>query len=826
MKRHKTFDNFLVNGGKMGEYIMAKNWQNHPLGPINTWPQSLVSTLNICLQSNFPMCIYWSTDLYLFYNDAWSSIPNIKHPEDALGKTANQVWGRIWRNIEKPLRELLVNGEGVLIKDRLYIDRQNNKLFERYLDHSFSPIFGEDGKVAGLFNTSNDVTARIFAERRNTLLRKLSEHFLEVESPEAASIFCANVLSENPFDTPFAVLYLLSQDGSTFKKISSTSDISNTIAPPLIDPSLNYVLDYKKVATSKEPLHVKNIDHRHQLPSGPWKESATSLVILPILKHGTKELQGVVVAGISPRISYDHVYADYYAQVADLVSVSVSNGYSQQRKLKLEAREREAQTRLQTALSTGAIGIWTWDIKKNVVVADKNLAYRFGVDTKTAEEGLPISVFTNSIHPDDREWVINEIQYSVRDSKVFEAEYRTLTRDGAVRWVMARGKVEDDENGEPSRFPGVIVDITDRKEIERKLIKSERMFNALFESSIMGVAVATLDGKVHEANQTFLEMFGYTEQDLAEGLYSYMITPTESKGVTSIIYQELREKGEVEPIEKDYIRKDGTIIPVLVGAVMITGSSDRFISFMLDISEQAQLRALNDAKDEFISIASHQLRTPATGVKQYLGMILEGYVGELNDDQKKMLRTAYESNERQLTIVNDLLRVAQADADEITLHVKKVNIVQLIQAVIEEQTPRFTASRQKILFTKRAPTTQVAVDPLQIRMVLENLIDNAHKYMPKGKTLHIRLNSSKTLVKITVRDEGVGIKKQDMPKLFKKFSRIENPLSTASGGTGLGLYWVSKIIALHHGNITVNSTYRKGTEFVITIPADITKEAG
>lgn len=234
--------------------------------------------------------------------------------------------------------------------------------------------------------------------------------------------------------------------------------------------------------------------------------------------------------------------------------------------------------------------------------------------------------------------------------------------------------------------------------------------------------------------------------------------------------------------------------------------------------QRKRLLALSRAKDEFIAIASHQLRTPASSVKQYTGMLLENRTGKLTEAQHTMVRAAYESNERQLQVINDLLRVAQIDAGNIVLRLEKVDLAQLIMEILRAQDPILAARNQATHFLPGKRKFVATVDKERFRMALENLIDNAGKYSPPGQKLEITLSKNSTTLAIAVKDNGVGIAKKDLPKLFKKFSRVDNPLSVAAGGTGLGLYWTNKIISLHHGSITVTSEPNRGSTFTITLP--------
>lgn len=232
---------------------------------------------------------------------------------------------------------------------------------------------------------------------------------------------------------------------------------------------------------------------------------------------------------------------------------------------------------------------------------------------------------------------------------------------------------------------------------------------------------------------------------------------------------------------------------------------------------------LNQAKDEFISVASHQLRTPATGVKQYVGMLLEGMFGDMTDSQKSILSKAYESNERQLKIVSDLLKVARVDAGKVVLRKAETDLNLFMAEIVGEETVIAKGRGQKITFTPAEGSAIAWVDRAVIRMVFENLIDNASKYSEKNTTIKAIVAIRETAIEVKVADEGVGIGENDFNKLFEKFSRIHNPLSTRAGGSGLGLYWAKKIVDLHNGTIEVTSEQDKGTAFSVCLPKTVHK---
>lgn len=238
------------------------------------------------------------------------------------------------------------------------------------------------------------------------------------------------------------------------------------------------------------------------------------------------------------------------------------------------------------------------------------------------------------------------------------------------------------------------------------------------------------------------------------------------------------------------------------------------------IKQRDTLQGLNDAKDEFISLASHQLRTPATVVKQYAGMLAEGYAGKLTKKQMHMLNIVYESNEQQLEIIEDLLRVARVDAGKVYLEKSSCDVAEQVELVISQQAILFKGRDQTVVVNKPLIDVMAFIDPKLMIMVIANLLDNAGKYSPHGGKVTIDIKQTDSHTIVSVKDNGVGIRKSDHDKLFKKFSRIENSLTDSVVGTGLGLYWAKKILDLHGGSIEVKSVHGKGSTFIVKTPVD------
>ncbi len=230
-------------------------------------------------------------------------------------------------------------------------------------------------------------------------------------------------------------------------------------------------------------------------------------------------------------------------------------------------------------------------------------------------------------------------------------------------------------------------------------------------------------------------------------------------------------------------------------------------------------KEVQTAKDDLLSLASHQLRTPATVVKQYVGMLLQGYGGKLSSQQMDMLSSAYESNERQLEIINQLLYVARLDAGRISLRKEMVDVAALVKSVVADQT-QAAKDRQQTVSVKTPKQLEALADPRYLRMALENLLSNAIKYTPEGGSIHLRARHAGHEVLVSVSDTGVGLAPAATATIFDKFTRVENSLSTDVNGSGVGLYLTREIINLHGGDIEVESEPGHGSTFTVRLRSD------
>lgn len=234
-----------------------------------------------------------------------------------------------------------------------------------------------------------------------------------------------------------------------------------------------------------------------------------------------------------------------------------------------------------------------------------------------------------------------------------------------------------------------------------------------------------------------------------------------------------------------------------------------------------KLKELDTLKNEFVSVASHELRTPMTAIKSYLWMALKDKGGPLNDKQRYYIERGYKSVDRLVRLVNDMLNISRIESGRITIVFQSVNLMTLTQEVIEEVLPRAGELGVSVNMQKNDSLPNVIADPDKIKEVLFNLIGNSLKFTPRGGSITVNYEQKDDYIVTKIADTGAGIEPDDMSKLFQKFGLIEGSYitnQTTVAGTGLGLYICRSIIELHHGTINAQSEGKgKGSVFTFTL---------
>jgi signal transduction histidine kinase len=235
-----------------------------------------------------------------------------------------------------------------------------------------------------------------------------------------------------------------------------------------------------------------------------------------------------------------------------------------------------------------------------------------------------------------------------------------------------------------------------------------------------------------------------------------------------------------------------------------------------------EVKRANDAKSEFVSIVSHELKTPMTSIKGYTDLLIKGAGGPLNELQQQFLNTVRANVERMSTLVGDLLEISRIETGRLKLDLKPVSMSSVIEDTLRTTQRQIEEKQQALDVSVSDNLPQVMGDRARLIQVMTNLISNAYKYTPAGGHIAIsvqpKANGSPGFVMCAIKDSGIGISEEDQAKLFTKFFRSGDPAVREVPGTGLGLSITKSLIELQGGQIWVESQLGKGTTFAFTVP--------
>ncbi|MFC1626646.1 sensor histidine kinase [Patescibacteria group bacterium] len=303
----------------------------------------------------------------------------------------------------------------------------------------------------------------------------------------------------------------------------------------------------------------------------------------------------------------------------------------------------------------------------------------------------------------------------------------------------------------------------------------------------------------------------------AAGIKTSMVYPLilHGKSVGSIIFSMIKDISEVNKAEIELIQGFTDIIAIAV-------QNARLYTVVENTKKQLEeanlkLTNLDRLKDEFVSLASHELRTPMTAIRGSLSTILEGYAGDISDESREFLTAAYNENDRLIRLVNNLLNISRIEAGRLKFEFNKVQMGTVISEVV---TNLQMAAKEKGIHLKGEPDenlSEVVADADRIKEVLINLVGNAVKHTYEGGVT-IGAFEKEQMITVYIQDTGHGIEKKDHDLLFQKFSQVENTINKETGGTGLGLYISKQIIEGHKGHIWFESELGKGSTFYFSIP--------
>lgn len=508
-----------------------------------------------------------------------------------------------------------------------------------------------------------------------------------------------------------------------------------------------------------------------------------------------------------------------------------------------ESALADARSRLDAALEAGAIATWTWDIPNNRLFADAHLARLFNLSPGDGD-GTLLDNYVRSIHPADVQNVMSLLQRSVESGEPYDADYRVVQPNGAVRWVTARGRVERDHAGHAVRMPGVLVDITDRKELHEdlrlrvgelaeanrrkqellaSLQESEQKLRLLADTIPQLAWMARPDGAIYWYNRRWYEYTGTTPEAMECWGWQSVHDP-------NVLAQVLeRWKASIatgEPFEMVFPLRgsDGAFRPFLTRINPLRDADGRILHWFgtnTDISDIKRMEdALRDAdrrKDEFLATLAHELRNPLAPIRNSLQILKMPRVDAAT------VRQARDMMERQVhslvRLVDDLFDVARVMRGKIELRKERVELAIVVARAVETAQSLIEAQGHQLHLSLPQESLLLDADPVRLAQVIANLLTNSAKYTEPNGNIWLSATRSGGNVVLRIRDDGIGIAPDMLPHVFALFVQADHAFTKTQGGLGIGLTLVKNLTQLHGGTVQAHSKgLGDGSEFTVHLP--------
>jgi PAS domain S-box-containing protein len=412
-------------------------------------------------------------------------------------------------------------------------------------------------------------------------------------------------------------------------------------------------------------------------------------------------------------------------------------------------------------------------------------------------------------------------QYIRSGFKLVEAESREQDRFGQEKWFVNNvvGIVKD---GRLLRSWGLQRDITAQRRAAEALRESELRFRGVVESDMIGFIFWHADGYFWDANQHAADMLGYPLEELRSGRLRWSeITPPEYYDLDTRKLNEILANGVMRPFEKEFIRVDGTRVPVLLAGALLAGDPRRGVAYVMDISErrrtEQRLRDADRRKDEFLAMLAHELRNPLAPIVSAVELM--ELIG-LPEGEVQWCKEVIERQVQHLVrLVDDLLDVSRITRGKIKLRREPVDLAAVVARAVETSRPIIAERKQELVIESFAAAIVLQGDLTRLAQVIGNLLTNASKYSDEQGRIWLSVAAEGSEAVIRVRDLGCGIASEVLPHVFDLFTQADRTLDRSQGGLGIGLTLVKALTELHGGTVSATSGgLGQGSEFSVRLP--------
>lgn len=483
---------------------------------------------------------------------------------------------------------------------------------------------------------------------------------------------------------------------------------------------------------------------------------------------------------------------------------------------RVDAIIKQYAARLEEAEKHAMLGSWEFNVTTGKGWWSKQMYRMF--DLEISSEVPDFETYLERIHPEDRHIVQDVLMKMSQGLEPVSQEFRNNPAYGPQRYFVPTVYVERDELGNPVKFIGTQLDVTERRKAEQELVRSEKKYRALYESLRDAFVRTDMLGNIIEFNQAYQDLLGYSTDEIIRLKFTD-ITPEKWHAMEDeIVSSQVLVRGYSDVYEKEYRRRDGVTIPVELRTFLVrdeAGDPSSMWAIVRHIGErkraEEELKRSNAELEQFAYIASHDLQEPLRMISSYTQLLAKRYEGELDEKAKKYIDYAVDGAVRMQQLINDLLAYSRVGTrgQPVGLtdsHAVLGEVLRNLAFVIQEQRAIITNDDLPVLMA----------DATQLKQLLQNLISNAIKFCKPGLTpeIHVSAVDLGHEWRFSVKDNGIGIDEQYADRIFVIFQRLHTRQEYP--GTGIGLAVCKRIVERHGGQIWVKSKPGEGSTFYFT----------
>ncbi len=692
--------------------------------------------------------------------------------------------------------ELLNNGESRRF-ERGYVDKDGKQF---YFEIHSGPVWKE-GKVIGIINRSTDITERKITEQKliesEERLKKLNDELEQRISERTEELRTSEEKFHGFVDFGNIGMAITSVDKKWVYCNDQICEILGFTREELLD---------KTWADISYPEDLQSdIDQFNKIIDG--KIDSYQIDKRYIKKNG--------------EIMYAHLTVSCIRNSDGTVKHFLATLQNITKRKKIQLRLIESEEKHRTFMETAKDFMHIINDKGKIIYANRDfIGYKkeelmeMHITKLIAEETLPIFA--------------PELKNLIKNGRITLTDLYCKGKDGTKIIGELNVVAMYGPDGVFNGARGIFKDVTERKKIEQELKESEEKYRTLFESSKDGIIFSNMDGKIMDCNQAYLDMLGYTLVEIQEFSYQGLTPEKWHEMEADIVNNKLLSRGYSGEYEKEYIRKDGIIVPISINVWLIKddqGNNKGMWAIVRNITERKkaedELKELSKLKSEFLRRASHELKTPLISIKGFSDLILSLYADHLDPGIVSKLREINVGCERLQNIINNLLKTSRVESTELKPKLQKEDLSFLIKFCVHELESLAEIRKQSIKLDIHNDLF-ANIEKEEIHDVLSNLLTNAIKYTPPMGKIEIKTELQEDSVVVSVKDDGIGFTEGQKKKIFQQFGKIERygqGLDLGIDGTGLGLYISKKIVESHGGKIWMESEGKsRGSTFYFKIP--------